>query len=67
MKYCACYIEYVREYSGLDCLGELGWVGEEGMELIPGPSIKYVLIMSSFAKEKKKKVIPQLNIVLQLE
>lgn len=44
----------MREYSGLDCSGELGWVGEEGIELIPGPSIKYIPILSSFAKEKKK-------------
>lgn len=40
-------------------------MGEEGIELILGPSIKYVPIISSGAKLKMK-VIPQLNAVLQL-
>ena len=53
IKYCACCIEYMREYSGLDCLGKVRWMGEGGLELIPSPSIKYVLTVSSFAKEKK--------------
>lgn len=44
--------ECIKEYSGLDCLGELGWVSEEGTEFTPGPSIKHVLIMSSFVKER---------------
>lgn len=43
------------EYSGLVCSGELGWVARKGIELISGPYIVYALIMSSFAKEKKKK------------
>lgn len=55
-----------REYSGLDSLGELGRVGEEGIELIVGPSIKCVPIVFPGAKEKKTKVISQLNAVLQL-
>lgn len=42
------------KYSGLVCSGELRWVGEEGTELLPDLSIMRVLIMSSFAKEKKK-------------
>lgn len=57
-------LNILREYSGLDSLGELGWVGEEGIELILGPSIKCVPVVSPGAKEKKKQQRWQLNAVL---
>lgn len=47
-------LNILREYAGLDSLGELGWVGEEGIEWILGPSIKCVPVVSPSAKEKNK-------------